>query len=52
MTGGKNGFLISGRWGVARFAPLLRLTSVVVRGLLWVIARPLAWQADDRNLYL
>jgi len=31
---------------------LFHLTSVLVRGLLYVIARPLAWQADDRNHYL
>ena len=52
MSDRTNGFLLSGRWGARRVVGLFRLTSVIVRGLFYVIARPLAWQSDDRDHYL
>ena len=52
MTDNENCLNASARWGARRVAGLMRLTSVIVRGLFWVIARPVAWQSDDRNHYL
>lgn len=48
----RSAYLLAGRWGVRRVAGLFRLTSVVVRGLFWVIARPVARQEEDRDHYL
>ena len=47
MSDREGGFLLSGWRGTRKVAGIFRLTLVLVSGVFWVIARPVAWRSED-----